>query len=43
MHHIRFLAGLAAKPLVEQIGDIRFVIHDQNTYTHDAASAIVAR
>ena len=43
MHDIGSLAGFAAKPLAEQIGDIRLVIHDQDTHTHDAASAIVAR
>ena len=41
MHHIGSLAGFAAKALTEKISDIRLVIHDQDAYTHDAASAIV--
>ena len=43
MHHIGSLAGLAAKPLAKQIGDIGLVVDDQDTDAHDAASAIVAR
>jgi hypothetical protein len=43
MHHISPLASLAAKALAKQVGDIRLVIHDQDTRAHDAASAIVAR
>jgi hypothetical protein len=30
MHHIGSLAGLAAKALTEQVGDIGLVIYDQN-------------
>jgi hypothetical protein len=37
------LAGLAAKALAKQFGGNRFVVHDQNTHIHDAASAIVSR
>jgi len=43
MHHIGSLAGLAAKPLTEQVSDIRLVVHDQDTHTHEAASPNVAR
>jgi hypothetical protein len=43
MHHVRPLACFSTKALAKQIGDIRFVVHDQDTYTHDAASAGVAR
>jgi len=52
MHHIGSLAGLAAKALAKQVGDIRLVVYDQDAcatrrllegqaHTHDAASAIV--
>jgi hypothetical protein len=43
MHDIGALAGLAAKALPEQVGDMRLVVHDQDTRTHDATSAIAAR
>jgi hypothetical protein len=43
MHYISSLAGLAAKSLAEQVSDIWLVVHDQDTHTHEAASAIVAR
>ena len=42
MHHKGSLAGLTAKLLAKQVGDIRLVIHNQDADTHDAASAIVA-
>jgi hypothetical protein len=43
MHHKGSLPGLAAKPLPKEVGDIRLVVHDQDTHTHDAASAIAVR
>jgi hypothetical protein len=43
MRDIGSLAGLAAKPLAEQIGDIRLVVHDQETHTHDAISGAFER
>jgi hypothetical protein len=43
MHHVRPLARFSTKALAQQIGDIGFVVHDQDTYTHDAACAGVAR
>jgi hypothetical protein len=43
MHHIGSLAGFAAQTLTEKISDIRLIVHDEDAYTHDAASAIVAR
>ena len=54
MHHIGSLASLVAKALAKQVGDIGFIIHNQDAYAtrrlpegqahnHDAASAIVAR
>jgi hypothetical protein len=43
MHHKGSLPGFAAKPLPKEVGDIRLVVHDQDTDAHDAASAIVAR
>jgi len=43
MHHVRSLACFSTKALAKQIGDIRFVVHDQNTYTHNAAAAVIAR
>src|SRR5215472_9634047 len=30
MHHVDSLAGLAAKALAKQVGDIRFVVYDQD-------------
>jgi hypothetical protein len=42
-HHIGALAGLAAKLLAKQIGDIGLIVHDQDAHAHDAASAIFAR
>src|SRR5262249_44708795 len=38
MHHVLAFPSFAAKPLPKQIGDIRLVVDDQDTYTHDAAS-----
>jgi hypothetical protein len=43
MHYIGALPGLPAKLLAEEVSYIRFVIHNQNTDAHDAASANVAR
>ena len=30
MHHKGSLPGLAAKPLPKEVGDIRFIVHDQD-------------
>src|SRR5215831_14485479 len=38
MHNVFALARLTAKPLPKQIGDIRLIVDDQDTHTHDAAS-----
>src|SRR5205807_1172530 len=43
MHHIGALACFAAETLPEKLGDIGFVVDDQDTDAHDAASAAVAR
>jgi hypothetical protein len=51
MHYVGSLAGLAAKALAKQVGDIRLVVYDQDAcdtrglpdgqaHAHDAASAI---
>jgi hypothetical protein len=43
MHYIGSLAGLAAKALAKQVGDIRLVVYDQEADAHDVASAMVVR
>jgi hypothetical protein len=43
MHHKASLPGLAAKLLPKEVGDIRLVVHDQDTHTHDAASTIIVK
>jgi 4-hydroxy-L-threonine phosphate dehydrogenase PdxA len=43
MHDIGSLAGFVAKALTKEVGNIRLVVHDQDTHAHDASSAIVAR
>jgi hypothetical protein len=41
MHHIGSLASFAAEVLAKEISDIRLVVHDQDTHTHNATCAIV--
>ena len=36
MHHIGAVAGFTAKPLAEEVRDIRFVIDHKNAYAHVA-------
>ena len=43
VHHIGSLSGLMAKSLAEKLGDIGFVVYDQDAHTHDAASVDITR
>jgi pimeloyl-ACP methyl ester carboxylesterase len=42
VHHVGSLVCFATKTLAKQIGDVGLVVDDQDTCTHDAASAVVA-
>ena len=41
MQHIGALARFAAETLAEEVGDIRLVIHDQDTDAHAVAPLLV--
>src|SRR5215472_12507654 len=41
MQDIRALAGLTTKPLPKKLGYVRFVVHDQDAYTHKVIPAVV--